>query len=331
MMETNIEELVRQYEALWENDAPMEQIVEFCRQLLKPDADTPLIRILHNSRKWGELVLMPPFLKHLRDDDAPLLCTLANYLLPPPPGGYGYRHINHSKVFAHVSRVLSMRTVLSDRTRAFFWRLMISVSWPYFGLIPNGIEDIVLVDNADVRTAIVKRKRPGWELIPKGLVFWEGRRQPLTDKMQQAIARDSVPMFELAMTLSGKTITAGLLREILHWQAFNITSHLLRKRPKAIAAILTPRNLLICLLLSKAREHPQVEKAIACLDTLEELSPGVSKSTDSLGNTPLWYCLYHRSPSDELVQALIRHGCDPDQRNHLNLSYRICAEAQKLT
>ena len=63
-METNIEELVKQYEALWENDAPMEQIVEFCRQQLQlveyGRINRPCLGIiLHNSRKWGEMVLMP--------------------------------------------------------------------------------------------------------------------------------------------------------------------------------------------------------------------------------------------------------------------------------
>ena len=64
------------------------------------------------------------------------------------------------------------------------------------------------------------------------------------------------------------------------------------------------------------------------LDALEELSPGVSKSTDKLGNTPLWYCLYYGK--EKLAEALIKYGCNPDARNHLNLSYNICKEFRDL-
>ena len=55
MMETNLEELVRQYEALWENGAPMEQIVEFCRRHSQEEENenSPLLRILSSSLKWG--------------------------------------------------------------------------------------------------------------------------------------------------------------------------------------------------------------------------------------------------------------------------------------
>ena len=65
------------------------------------------------------------------------------------------------------------------------------------------------------------------------------------------------------------------------------------------------------------------------LDTLEELYPGISKTKDKLGNTPLWYCLY-RSGREELEEALIKYGCDPDARNHLNLSYNLCKEFKNL-
>ena len=83
-METNIEELVKQYEALWENDAPMEQIAEFCRQQLQlveyERVNRPCLEIiLHNSRKWGHNALTPIFLKHLQNDDKPLLRILLDF------------------------------------------------------------------------------------------------------------------------------------------------------------------------------------------------------------------------------------------------------------
>ena len=311
-METNIEKLVRQYEALWENDAPMEQIVEFCRchSQEEENENAPLLRILSSSLKWGEMVFMPSFLKHLTGNDDYLLHTI----------GYYYRSFHHETT---IQRILSMKKGLPDRIRAFFWALMKKSG-------RNALIDIMLlVDDDNVRDYIVEHKIGCYERIPAGLTFVKKRQLGclFTEEVRKAIAEDSVSLLELGMTLSGKRVTTGLLLRLLVYNAWNILLHLLKHRAKQVTSILSPHDLLISICAYGTKSNA----AVKVLDALEELSPGVSKSTDGLGNTPLWYCLYHRSPSDELVQALIRHGCDPDQRNHLNLSYRICAEAQKLT
>ena len=88
-----------------------------------------------------------------------------------------------------------------------------------------------------------------------------------------------------------------------------------------ISSILSLQDLLIHI----CAYEPNVTKAIKVLDTLEILYPGISKSKDKLGNTPLWYCLY-MSGRKKLEEALIKYGCDPDARNHLNLSYNLCKE-----
>ena len=315
-METIIEELKCQYDALWENDAPMEQIVDFCRQHL--DEDETLFYILINSVKWGNMVVMPSFLKHLRDDDDSLLRGIASYLRS--------HRLDYYDFFVTVSRILSMKSVLSDKVRATFWTVLKNVGWHYSGLVREGCEDMTLVDNEGIRSAILKRKKKGYDLISKGLFFMEDTRFiPLSDKTIQALQIDSASMFEMALTLTGKKITVGLLRAILRAHAFNILTHLLKCRTKALAALLSPHDLLICICTAPSSPN---ESEINVLDTLEELSPGVSKSTDKLGNTPLWYCLYYGK--EKLAEALIKYGCNPNQRNHLNLSYRICAEVQRL-
>ena len=152
------------------------------------------------------------------------------------------------------------------------------------------------------------------------------RLPQLNGKLERALQQDSISLFELELTLSGKPLQISLLRWILKKHAYQILDHLLRNRLKALSAILAPQDLLICLCM-----HPQGNGALMRLDTLEELFPGISRSTDSLGNNPLWYCLYrHKASSTELAQALLRNGCDPDQRNHLNLSYRLCRWAENL-
>ena len=328
--------LVHEFEALWENDAPMPQIVDFCRQHLntkfvyKRQAEQegfnetlekryiPLEDILPESNKWGDMVLMPSFLRHLQDDDMPLLKHIGELLM--------FRRNNdfYHRAFNAIARILSMKNVLSDMIRVFFWILMRKITWPYLGLIFDGCEDMVLVDNPDIRRAMIMRKHRGHELIPPGLVFMDGKRQmELSQKMDQAMGGDSISLFELELTLSGKKLTASLLRGILHYRAYNIISHLLCHRTKAMTAILSPQDWLICC-CSYADG-----RGIKVLDTLEELYPGISKTTDKLGNTPLWYCLY-RSGSEELEEALIKYGCDPDARNHLNLSYNLCKEFRNL-
>ena len=329
MMENNDEELLRRYEALWENDAPMEKIVDFCRQHLglavelknenkqhvQVDSDQ-FFRALSKSTKWGSMIFMPSFLRYLHDDDNGLLCAFVGLLC----------NNNHFRILVNVSRILSMKRILSDKVRASFWGVLKAGFWQYCRAINIGCADITLVDNENMRQIILKRKIAGYDCIPKGLVFLDDKRFiALSDKMIQALQLDSVSLFEMALTLSGKNISMGLLRAILRANAFNVLIHLLKHRPKTLTSILSPLDLLICLCASEFKN----ENEIKVLETLEELYPGISKSMDKLGNTPLWYCLYHRNSSDFLVQELIRYGCNPDARNHLNLSYNLCKDFKK--
>ena len=328
--------LVQEYETLWENDAPIPQIIKFCSQHLyteivykqQPAQEGSnetlekryllLENILQKSNKWGDMVLMPSFLRHLQEDDMPLLKRIGEHLM------HSRRHGFYHRAFNAIARILSMKNVLSDKTRTYFWTLMRKITWPYCGCVPDDCVDIVMIDNSDIKLAMFKYKHAGHDLIPPGLVFMDGKRHyELSKKMDQAIGEDSISLFELELTLSGKKLTASLLREIMHYRAYNIISHLLRQRTKAMTAILAPQDWLIsCCSCADGR-------GIKVLDTLEQLYPGTSKYTDKLGNTPLWYCLY-KNGREELEEALIKYGCNPDARNHLNLSYNLCKEFRSL-
>ncbi len=318
----DIEALVKRYEALWENDAPMEQIVGFCRhysqKLLEDErGETPLIKILQQSDKWGDMVLYPKFLKHLTNNDDSLLYVIGSY-------SSSYSTSTNDIMNIYFYRILSMKKGLSDRIRA-IWGVVIRRKQSFFIRWENDI--LMLVDNDEVRVSIVKNKLPGYERIPAGLSFAQGLLivGRLTTEMLNAINKDSVSLFELELTLMGKKITTGMLRRILREHAMNILLHLLKHRLKQVTAILSPQDLLIHI----CAYEPDSAKAIKVLDTLEELFPGISKYTDKLGNTPLWYCLYICG-REELEEALIKYGCDPDARNHLNLSYNLCKEFKNL-
>ena len=328
--------LVQEYEELWEKDAPIRQIIDFCSQHLyteivykrQPAQEEsnetlektfiPIEDILQKSNKWGDMVLMPSFLKHLQEDDMPLLKRIGEYLM------HSRHHEFYHRAFNAIARILSMKNVLPDIIRAFFWTLMRKITWCYRGCVPDDCVDIVMIDNSDIKLAMFKYKHAVHDLIPPGLVFMDAKRHyELSKKMEQAMAEDSISLFELELTLTGKKLTASLLREIMHYRAYNIISHLLRHRTKAMTAILAPQDWLICCCSCADG------RGIKVLDTLEQLYPGISKTKDKLGNTPLWYCLY-RCGREELEEALIKYGCDPDARNHLNLSYNLCKEAYEI-
>jgi len=328
-------ELVKQYEVLWETDAPMEQIVDFCRRHLqmakinpKGHEEAELLSILKQSNRWGHMICMPMFLMHLKDDDDELLMLLGKF----------YRDQDkRSKLWWRcmcAARILAMKTLLSEKVRAFFWCLMMrNISWRYSGLIYESCADINLVDNILILDAIICYKSSGYERISPGLYFEYGRRGKFSAKMLEAIRFDSVSLFEMELTLSGKKITVTMLRELFRRCAFNLIEHLLRKRRKSLEIVLSPQDLLIW--LCSLRSNHSLEKKLKLIDSLEELYPGICKCVDKLGNTPLWYylraCIYSGELTNEIVQSLVRYGCDPDQQNHLGLSYHICKEMMQKT
>ena len=333
----NIDALREQYEALWEKGASMEQIMEFCRCHLEPvkkngRMEVPLVSILQSSRTWGEMVLMPFFLRHMRDDDLRLLQVLALYMTSKRGNLWS---IESSR---RISRLLSRNDILPAGTRAFFWIMLQNTPMPFYYCTLEE-EDIALVDKVEVRQGIVQRRLPGHERIPPGIFFLDKRHPPPSETMKQVIQADSASLFEMEITLTGKRISFGLLQAVIRSNALGILTHLLQRCPERVAAILSPLDLLICLLAMTTMLFDQPERGVCFLNALEEAFPGTCRRIDGLGNSPLWYCLYLHNPHQRekearqreiIAQALMDRGADPDSLNHLNLSYRICAEAQKL-
>lgn len=301
-----MDELIQEYDALCGRNPPMEEIVAFLRERCPNGV---VFRHLMHSPARNNILLTPAFLLALRDGDC-LWRILANWLTSA--------HSHTSILLACIGRILGMREAIPDRIRAFLWNALMSRGrhlkleiecWPPEDYAQNVV---------DYRSC----RRINGGLLPKGVLFRVLHAPVLTEKMQAALEQDSVPLFEIELTMTGKRLGGGLLVEIVRHGAASLLSHLLRKRSKALAAILPPTDLLfyIC-----ARAPEGNDKTLApILDTLEELYPGIcQKAVDTLGNTPLWYCLYEQH-NIMMEEALIRHGCDPDARNHLDLSYNLC-------
>ena len=307
-----MDELIQEYDALCGRNPPMEEIVAFLRErchegyVFNPMMDSP-------ARNY--ILLTPAFLLALRDNDC-LWKLLARWL--------DSTHSDTRLILAYVGRILGMKEAIPDRIRAFLWKALMrrgsylkleAENWP-----PKDYEQSV-VDYKGCR-------RTSGGLLPRGVLFRVLHAPVLTEKMQAALEQDSIPLFEIELTMTGRRVGGGLLVEIVRHGAASLLSHLLKERFKALSAILPPTDLLfhICAKVPEDRN----KTLASVLDTLEELYPGICRETvDTLGNTPLWYCLYENNW--KMAEALIRYGCDPDARNHLGLSYRICAEAQKLT
>lgn len=326
-----LKKLVTAYDALWERKAPIEEIVAFCREQVeqaKDDtAEKPKIYEVWLHSFWGDMVFLFHVLNALSEHDDALLCQIGVYMMI-------IEKKNSTQLLQYTRRILSMKYVLSDKIRGLFWHLMHRASYSY-SIDGKRLCDIMFSDNRSIRDEVLRRKFPGYEMIPKGIYFLGfPNRSSIPSNLEHAIKHDSVPLFDMTMTLSGKKLSRGMLQAILNHEAENIVCHLLKKRLKALSDILAPQDLLFCICANNIGKGDKTVPSHAILDTLEELTPGICRNTiDQLGNTPLWYCPYYSriypKKLEVIVQTLLKYGCDPDKRNHLNLSYNICREAKQ--
>ena len=286
----------------------MEEVVAFLREHCH---EAYVFREVMHSPARNYILLTPAFLLALREDDC-LWRPLAFWL--------NSAHSDTHLILAYVGRILGMKEAIPDRIRVFLWKALMRRG-SYLKL------EAEIWPPRDYGQSVVDYKgcrRAGGGLLPRGVLFRVLHAHVLTEKMQAAVEQDSVPLFEIELAMTGRRIGGGLLVEIVRHGAASLLSHLLKERFKALSAILPPTDLLfhICAKVPEDRN----KTLASVLDTLEELYPGICRETvDTLGNTPLWYCLYEQH-NTKMEEALIRYGCDPDARNHLGLSYNLCKD-----
>ena len=291
-------ELIQEYDALCGKNPPMEEIVAFLRERC-PNGDA-LFHLMRDSTARGYILLTPAFLLALRDDDYEILKAIGSWVCD------GFNNLRLKVDF--IGRILGMREAIPDRIRAFLWNAIRErCRSERINCCPGEYAENV-VNYIGIRPNLLQDPPVNWHYPTQ-----------LTEKMQAALEQDSVPLFEIELTMTGKRVAKRLLDQILRYRAANLLSHLLKERSKALAAILPPTDLLFCICARPSK----YKTFVPVLDTLEELYPGIcQKTVDNFGNTPLWYCLYERNWP--MAEALIRYGCDPDARNHLGLNYNLC-------
>ena len=260
-----------------------------------------------DSSEVGYELLEPEFLVELREEDDALLCAL----------GKACKHIQTSKktnkIAPLIKSILSNKNI-PDRVHACLWFCMKDILYPHPSKHASG-------SKCDYG-------------LPPGFLFRDVQTtKELREKhheLMRSVLDDNAPLFEIERTISGKHLCKTLLGSIIFHRSSAILCHLLQKHLRELCSILSPRELLTCLcsrLHWGSSYEPYRHRSFApILDVLEKIYPGISKtSVDDLGNTPLWYCLFSED-NMELEEALIKYGCDPDARNHLNLSYNLCKQ-----
>lgn len=278
---------------------------------------SPMEVLIDNCCIDEGITLFRQFLQHLNKDDKDIFAVMVHVL-----------KVRHAHDFHHcVEKIakmilVDMKNTLPDNLRSAFWNEMLDFKFNRHYCLRD--DTLYLIDNESMRKIMCQEKHQEYESIPKGLLFEHKQAVPVCKNIQDVLPKDDFATFEITSALSGQKLTVGTLQAILASGAASILCHLMRHRPNEISRLLSPFDLLCCIC---ARKTTNAEFDVAVLNTLEELHPGISKLSDHLGNTPLWYCLYHPCEKEPLINALQEFGCNPEQRNNLNLSYSLCHEA----
>lgn len=192
-------------------------------------------------------------------------------------------------------------------------------------LATSVITNPLLIDNLTVRYRYCQLKKNGWEMLRHA----EGGRMmtvKLPDALQQAIRNDDIPTFCLNLNLCGKSITISLLEEIMRYGGPKIFSYLVEEN--MIKPNVFPLPELCCFIVT----HFKDAVSIPLLTALEEHIPGLLKNVkDAFGRNLLWYEMYNWEtawfhPNCKLTSFLLEHGCDPNNENHLGMSWQFVTD-----
>ena len=119
-----------------------------------------------------------------------------------------------------------------------------------------------------------------------------------------------------------------IMRAILKCKAVNIATYLYQNDAK-FRKLLNPRAALFYICANWSNKD-----CVPFVSLLEEYNPGlVNKTMDAFGHDALWYTLYNMDEHQVATKAakcghdpldifLMGHGCDPNRRNSVGLSFK---------
>ena len=242
-------------------------------------------------------------------------------------------------------RELLVSDLICDRSlpRAARAQLLRSIGHDRFfdGLPPIEARDapVGFLDSKAGRKWYCEQGRPGCEVVrcSDPAFFWNVARKDYSDdvdagkvkidpKIRKAIDADSPAQLMMQLTVSGKKMDARLLAVILALYKTKTLEWLLENDEKT-KEFLDERRMLfyVC-------ANWKSDDAAAWLEKAESKEPGIIKScVDPLGRNLLWYTLYSGNYNwlhENIVNPLVKYGCDPDADTAFGLSWRDMKEVR---
>lgn len=177
---------------------------------------------------------------------------------------------------------------------------------------------------------MVSRREKGWEDF-QNLVPLSSKGSSIGNAGQsiaEAIINDDFLEFIMHCDLMGVGLTKSDIQELIEINdAGNIADGVIRKLPNL--AMWFPRREMLLYICACC---PNDDKSVRLAAAIEAVEPGLAKSVDVNGWTPLTYSLFKKRhfkngghafiKSPKLEKWLIEHGCDPDRKDKYGLSWR---------
>ena len=192
-------------------------------------------------------------------------------------------------------------------------------------LVTLPLTDAILIDNPSVKFRYTQVRKPGWKMV-RGMMGRRWQTLRLPEMLRNSIEEDNPGKFNISRDMSGQKLSFSLLGEVMEKKAFKIFRMLLKEEELFQKVI--PMDEL-CAHISGSYTD---DLSVPLLCSIEEVFPGTLKEIrDGWGRNLLWYALHNRKtiwfhPKCGLTKCLLQYGCDPDNTNHLGLSWRYVTD-----
>ncbi len=197
----------------------------------------------------------------------------------------------------------------------------------------KGDVPVGLLDAPAVRKWYCARKKPGYRDIRCSDRHFFGQeckfepRTPIDNQIEAAIAADSTAQFMLGIGLAGYGMAPQYLQAVLKRHSFHILEYL-TENAEGEADLLDPRTMLFYVCANWGANY-----VVKWLLRSEKRHRGLAKTcVDALGRNLLWYRRYFdrsrrwgTEKKNNVVETLLRLGCDPDAETAWGLSWRDMA------
>ena len=224
-------------------------------------------------------------------------------------------------------------SLVAKEIRVQFWKALVfdGLQLPCYYSDEKWSVPKALYDHHAVHRWIGIKKIEGWKDMLYSLPYFLFSEPALSREDRQAllntICEDSVSGFMMPLDISGTRLTKEMISLVLFGKAIKITTYLYKNKPE-FRRFIKPRSLLFYACANWSNKD-----CVPFLAMLEEDNPGlISGSVDIFGHDALWYTLYNqdnylmatpeaRSGKDPVDIFLIEHGCDPNRKSVIGLSF----------